>query len=95
MKFNTLKVTDIEARDNIRAGPVDVDDLVESISKVGLLHPLGVNKDHKLIYGFRRLKALKKLEWKEVPVVIFQVPTESSAEEIAELEFLARLPILQ
>ncbi|MCB9063028.1 MAG: ParB N-terminal domain-containing protein [Halobacteriovoraceae bacterium] len=47
----------------------DIDKLCESISQVGLIHPLIVNKDNKLLSGGRRLSALKKLGFNKVPIV--------------------------
>lgn len=45
----------------------DVDALAESIRVVGLLHPVVLTPDHRLIAGLRRLEACKKLGMKKVP----------------------------
>lgn len=50
----------------------NVDDLVESIKEVGLLNPLIVNEQYKLLAGGRRYAALKKLKHKRVSVVIYE-----------------------
>lgn len=46
----------------------DLRPLANSISGIGLLHPLIVTSDYLLISGSRRLAAMKLLGWKEVPV---------------------------
>lgn len=54
-------------------GNMEVDDLADNISKVGLLEPLvvissGKGKSYYVISGNRRLKALKLLGWKKTNV---------------------------
>ena len=54
-------------------GNMEVDDLADNISKVGLLEPLvvipsGKGKSYYVISGNRRLKALKLLGWKNTNV---------------------------
>jgi DNA modification methylase len=46
----------------------DIDDLVESISEVGLLQPLIIDQHHQVISGNRRLCAIQQLSWKKVDV---------------------------
>lgn len=47
-------------------------ELENSIKAVGLIHPIGLNADYRLIAGGRRLKAVKRLGWETVPVCIVQ-----------------------
>lgn len=54
-------------------GKEDVEDLVDSISRLGLLEPILVRKDldqYVLVAGERRLKAATKLGWNEIPAVV-------------------------
>ena len=46
----------------------DIDDLVGSISEVGLLQPLVVDQHDQVISGNRRLTAVRKLGWRKVEV---------------------------
>jgi hypothetical protein len=46
----------------------DLDGLCQSISSVGLLHPLVLTPDGLLVAGQRRLEACRRLGWSEVPV---------------------------
>jgi N6-adenosine-specific RNA methylase IME4 len=50
-----------------------VDDLVESIREVGLLHPITVSSDLRLIAGARRLAACRELGWSHLPVVVLDL----------------------
>ena len=54
----------------------DIDELKEEIESDGLISELVVrkqDKDYELIDGERRLKALKKLGWKKVPVRVIKL----------------------
>ncbi len=42
-----------------------IDELLRSISEVGLLNPITVDPDHTLIAGLHRLEAAKRLGWAE------------------------------
>ena len=46
----------------------DVAGLAASMGAVGLLHPVVVTPDGKLIAGERRLRAAKQLGWSKIPV---------------------------
>ena len=43
-----------------------IEDLMESIQVVGLLQPLIIDKDYRVISGNRRFESIKRLGWKEV-----------------------------
>lgn len=51
-------------------GRENVTDLIESIGRVGLLHPLVFGPENQLVAGARRLAAVKQLGWQTVPVVV-------------------------
>ncbi len=50
-----------------------VADLVDSISRLGLLQPPVVTPDHTLVAGRHRLEAVKRLGWATVPVVVVKL----------------------
>jgi DNA modification methylase len=50
-----------------------IDELMESISQVGLLHPLIIDTSNQIISGNRRFESIKRLGWKEVEVQIKEV----------------------
>lgn len=53
-----------------------VDDLLESIQRVGLICPLSINEDKELLAGGRRYAAIRRLGWTEVPVHVIQIERE-------------------
>src|SRR5688572_12896863 len=59
---------DVGARHRIDLG--DVDGLAASIREVGLLHPIVVTPDGRLIAGARRLEACRRLGMEEVAVTV-------------------------
>jgi ParB family chromosome partitioning protein len=63
-----LRVAEIQVGDRHRKEVGDLDVLAASIAAVGLLHPVAVTPDGKLIAGWRRLEAVKKLGCVEVDV---------------------------
>src|ERR1700730_17180018 len=48
----------------------DLRGLAESIAEVGLLHPVVVTPEGRLVAGQRRLEACRQLGWQEVPVTV-------------------------
>ncbi len=51
----------------------DIDALAASIGALGLLQPLVVTPDHRLIAGQRRLEAVRRLGWTEVDVRVVEL----------------------
>jgi len=91
MKLTYVNPNEIEIGDRLRKEPGDIEDLEKSIRSLGLLQPLGITEDKKLVWGWRRLQAWKKIKGEElIPAVIF--PEELS--RMAELtENLCRLDL--
>jgi hypothetical protein len=58
----------IRVRNRYRKNLGDIESLAASIKELGLLHPIVVRPDGRLIAGERRLEACKRLGWKTVPV---------------------------
>ena len=65
--------------ENIQIGPRhrhdlgDIAGLAASIKEIGLLHPIIVSPDGRLIAGKRRLEACKRLGWTEIPVTTVEL----------------------
>jgi len=68
----------------------DIDALMKSIETVGLIAPLVVNKDYKLLAGGRRYSALKELGRTKVPVTVIDKKDELTQELISIDENLVR-----
>src|ERR1700704_3796037 len=65
-----MKIDQIEIGYRPRKGPGDLRNLAESIGEVGLLHPVVVTPEGRLIAGQRRLEACRLLGWSDVPVTV-------------------------
>jgi ParB family chromosome partitioning protein len=51
----------------------DIQGLAQSIKVVGLLHPIVITTDGRLIAGERRLEACRSLGWTKIPVTIVDI----------------------
>ena len=66
------------------ADPEGVQELVDSISKVGLLNPITIDREHTLIAGLHRLEAAKLLDWTEIECTVSSL--EGLLAELAEVD---------
>ena len=62
-----------------------IEELMESISEVGLLQPLIIDSRNQVISGNRRFESVKRLGWKEVEVNLIEVKKEE--EELLLIHF--------
>src|ERR1700730_2928915 len=86
-----LPITKIRVRNRYRKKLGDIESLAASIKDLGLLHPIVVRPDGRLIAGERRLAACKRLGWKTVPVTyvdLKQVVRGEFAENAFRKDFL-------
>jgi ParB-like chromosome segregation protein Spo0J len=77
---NSLPVDGITVPERTRKDMGDVAQLARSIDELGLLEPIGVTTAGELVFGARRLEAVKSLKWKEVPVVLIDLTNPLAAE---------------
>lgn len=63
------RIEDIKVEGRHRKDLGDIQSLMLSIREVGLLQPIVVTADGRLIAGERRLEACRRLGWESVPVV--------------------------
>jgi len=70
----------IRCGDRFRGDIGDLSELIESIRKNGLLHPIVVTEEGVLIAGKRRLEACRALGWTDIPVTIAHCRDLRSAE---------------
>lgn len=88
-----LHISDIVQPSNIlRSNSDRVDELVDSINKIGLLSPIVVRTTiagFEVVAGNRRFKACKKLGWKRIPSHILELD-DKSAFEISIIENVNR-----
>lgn len=71
----------------------DVEALAASIRAVGLLHPIVVTRDRRLIAGGRRLAAVRALGWTEVAVTVVDLDSVGDALRAEADENTQRKPL--
>ena len=54
----------------------DIDSLAQSMAAIGLLNPITITPDGRLLCGERRLRAAQLLGWQTIPVTIRSGPNE-------------------
>ena len=62
-----LRIADIQVGGRHRKDMGDIDALAKSIGEIGLLQPVGVTPDNRLIFGERRLRAFQALGRETIP----------------------------
>jgi ParB family chromosome partitioning protein len=62
-----IRINDVIVGERFRKELGDVKALAQSIEKIGLLQPIAVDENGKLIAGHRRLEACRSLGWTEIP----------------------------
>jgi N6-adenosine-specific RNA methylase IME4 len=67
---STMAIAAIKIGKRHRRDMGDIEALAASIDQIGLLHPLVVGQDGKLIAGERRLRAAKLLGWTKIPITV-------------------------
>jgi len=81
LKYIKINKVDADEKNRVRTtSGNNINSIKDSIKNLGLFHPIIINKDKKLIAGYRRLKACKELGWNLIPVFI--------REDLNELEEL-------
>ncbi len=91
-----IQIFQINVNDGRReVDPDAVQEMADSISKVGLLNPITVDQDYTLIAGLHRLEAAKLLGWTEIECTVSGL--EGLEAELAEMIFpkpaLPRCPV--
>ena len=91
-----IPVADIEmgpSQTRSRKVEEGIDELARNIGKVGLLHPVLVFKNdgkYELIAGQRRLMAVTKLGWKEIPATVIEKLDPLEAKKVSFSETFVR-----
>ncbi|MFN8624605.1 MAG: ParB N-terminal domain-containing protein [Candidatus Binatia bacterium] len=65
MKIPVQRIV-VDEGQRIRKETGDLTSLIASIRQVGLLNPIVVTADYRLVAGFRRLNACRQLGWTEI-----------------------------
>jgi site-specific DNA-methyltransferase (adenine-specific) len=75
-----MKLTQIKITDRFRKDLGDVQSLADSIKRIGLLHPIVVTPDRRLIAGRRRIAAFELLGRTEIPATVVDIKSLAEGE---------------
>lgn len=86
-QFKSFRVADIwvDRDKRQRRELTNIEELAESIKRVGLIHPIVIQKSGELRVGERRFNAVKSLGWDNIPVQFIEDMDEHEL-QIVELE---------
>ncbi len=68
-----VRVADIKVGNRVRKDPGEIGELVESMRRLGLLQPIVIDAENRLIAGFRRLQAARELGWESIEARLVDV----------------------
>lgn len=89
-RMKMVRLADIDASDRYREDMGNIDELVASIREKGLIQPLCVNSDLRLLAGGRRHAAVTVIGMPDVPVLVRDGNDEVDAREIELMENIHR-----
>lgn len=76
--MTTIQLDRIRVVDRHRGDLGDLTDLAASIATEGLLHPVVVTTDNRLIAGHRRLEACRSLGWTDIEATFIEGVTDAA-----------------
>lgn len=76
-----ISIDSIKIKRRVRKEPDDLEALMESMRRYGLLNPITISSRNVLIAGERRLESAKRLGWKSIDAVVL-----TDTDPISELE---------
>lgn len=76
-----IPIKNIKIKRRIREEPEDIEPLMNSMKRYGLMNPITVNGDNVLIAGRRRLEAARRLGWHMISANVIE-----TGDKISELE---------
>lgn len=80
-----IKISEIKINPGRReAAAESIEELIRSISEIGLLNPITIDQEHTLIAGLHRLEAAKRLGWTEIECNICTL--DALQTELAEID---------
>ncbi|MBU1077527.1 MAG: ParB N-terminal domain-containing protein [Spirochaetes bacterium] len=68
-----VAVNRIKIKKRIRKDLGNIDNLMNSMKKHGLINPIVINSNYELLAGYRRWMAAKNLKWKTIDVTLVKV----------------------
>ena len=98
VRFISLPVDEVDIKQiasspqSLRSVEQDLDSLVESIARIGLLQPIVIRNNGEgfvVVAGNRRMAACKKLRWRKIPCYIVEL-SDKEAFEVSLIENIER-----
>lgn len=80
-----VAISKIKIKKRVRKDIGNLDSLISSIKKNGLINPIIINSNYELLAGYRRFMSVKKLKWKTIEVKVINASDKLSKLNI-ELE---------
>ncbi|MBR2461879.1 MAG: ParB N-terminal domain-containing protein [Spirochaetaceae bacterium] len=80
-----VDINQIQVSKRVRKDLGDLTPLMDSLKRYGLLNPITITKDYKLIAGQRRLESARQLGWTTIDAVVVDIKDPVARLEI-ELE---------
>lgn len=90
MKVELIKISEIDISDRARGEFGDTSELEASIKKYGLIHPIRIDTDKRLVVGGRRLEAVKRMGAITIPAIYIENLSPLELKEIELSENLDR-----
>lgn len=90
MELKNIEINRIVTRQRIREDMGDIDTLANSIREFGLLTPILINSNLRLISGLRRLEACKKLGQTHIQAILVDIQDENLLFHIESQENLCQ-----
>lgn len=87
-----LDVDSVKMKKRIRNANVPVEPLMESIKQYGLIEPIVIDQNMRLIAGFRRLQACKALGYKKILARKIEVESDEDFLLLEMEENICRMP---
>ncbi len=96
MQVKNISISRIKVKRGRRAiNKERVLEIAESITTLGLLHPISINKQYQLVTGRHRLEAFKKLSKKTIPSITTEKGLKADLAEIDENLIRQELSVLE
>jgi hypothetical protein len=73
-----VEIASVKVADRHRIELGDVSELAASIAMDGLMHPVVITADRRLIAGHRRIEACKSLGWTDIPATVIEQVTDAA-----------------
>ena len=88
MKIINFRVNDIHEnnKNEKKHSEIQIKNVAESIKKFGMIQPIVIDQNNQIIIGHCRFKALKLLDYKDVPCVKLEEITEEQANMLRILD---------